>query len=196
MSARLGDMPTVESHSPAHQLMVRRRHTQEPVPHLLDPRLACNPKRGISLLLSPPLRSELGDMIANLLGRSLAAVVPAGQLVGLQRDAVALVRDRMMHRPRSYPAGQRRSTRWERRACRRPPARITVRSCRSLVCPRVKTNLHRPAVIHGRLTCCFIQCDLHIRRRGVLQVGPPPCGSPEIIGPSPELRAAEKSPPG
>jgi hypothetical protein len=83
MPARLGDMPTVESHSPAHQLMVRRRHTQEPVPHLLDPRLARNPKRGIGILLSRPLRCKPGNMIANLLGRSLAVVVPAGQLVGL-----------------------------------------------------------------------------------------------------------------
>jgi hypothetical protein len=32
---------------------------------------------------------------------------------------------------------------------------VTVRCCRSLVCPRVETNLHHSAVTNSRLTCCF-----------------------------------------
>jgi hypothetical protein len=58
-----------------------------------------------------------------------------------------------------------------------------------LVCPRVETNLHHFAVINGRLTCCFIRCDLDIRRPGVLQVGPSGVRPSEIIKPSLEFRA-------
>jgi hypothetical protein len=83
MAAGLSDMPAVEADTPAHDLMVWRRHTQEPVPYLLDPRMARHAKRGISLLLRAPPRSELGDMIAYFARRLLAIVVLTGQLVGL-----------------------------------------------------------------------------------------------------------------
>jgi hypothetical protein len=50
-------------------------------------------------------------------------------------------------------------------------------------CPRVETNLHRSAVVDRRLTCCFIRCDLDVRRPSVLQVGPSGVRPSEIIKP-------------